>query len=239
MKTNCKSTSLSLCPKWPWLDKVYHGDALKLLRALPPASVDAVISDPMYGNKSITYDWGTDPAEGDPAKHWQYHQPIYDECRRVLRLGGVLAWAQGVRFHQHFADWFGPHRLWSLLRLKPKGNVVSWHVWVVQNREQEPIRFPDEDGLVLFHGWGRLAKQHPCPKPPEEPAFLIRNLTQQGEVVLDCFCGLGSTLVAAKQLGRHWIGCDLSRRYCQLAMRSLEETQPQGMDAQPRLRSSA
>src|SRR5690606_33531336 len=42
-----------------------------------------------------------------------------------------------------------------------------------------------------------------------------------GQTVLDCCCGLGSTLVAAELLGRNWIGCDLSRTYCQVAMKRL------------------
>lgn len=84
-----------------YIGKIFHEDALRLLRALPTASVDAVISDAMYGT-SIKYDWGRDPARGDPVTHWEYHQPLFRECRRVLRPGGVLAWAQGFKFAQHF-----------------------------------------------------------------------------------------------------------------------------------------
>ena len=54
-----------------FINKVFNADARKLLSALPTASVDAVISDPMYGtSKKCQYDWGLDPAKGDPAKHW-------------------------------------------------------------------------------------------------------------------------------------------------------------------------
>ena len=52
---------------------------------------------------------------------------------------------------------------------------------------------------------------------------MIEALTQPGQIVLDCFCGLGSTLVAAQQLGRLWIGCDKGRTYCQWAMKRLAE----------------
>ena len=55
-----------------FLNKVFHGDARNLLRALPTASLDAVITDAMYGtSKNCQYEWGPDPANGDPAKHWQ------------------------------------------------------------------------------------------------------------------------------------------------------------------------
>lgn len=94
-----------------YVNKVFHGDSRDLLRVLPSASVDAVISDAMYGTAKVCrYEWGPDPARGDPVKHWHYHEPIYRECLRVLRPGGVLAWGQGFRFVSYFENWFGPHR---------------------------------------------------------------------------------------------------------------------------------
>ena len=54
-------------------------------------------------------------------------------------------------------------------------------------------------------------------------AWLVESLTTPGQIVLDCFCGLGSTLVASQRLGRRWIGCDKGRTYCQVAMRRLDE----------------
>jgi len=104
--------------------------------------------------------------------------------------------------------------------------VPIGHTWVVQTREQQPVRFPDKDGLVINANgdpW-KLRTLHPCPKPVAEMGFLIEGLTLPGQVILDCFCGTGSGLVAAEQLGRRWIGCDLSRHYCQIAMKRLAET---------------
>ena len=75
-----------------FLGRVFHADAFDLLRKLPSETIDAVIPDPMFGvgkSKFCTYDWGVDPAKGDPVKHWQYHRHIYQECRRVLKPGGV------------------------------------------------------------------------------------------------------------------------------------------------------
>jgi DNA modification methylase len=207
------------------LNKVFCGNALDLLRALPSSSIDACIADPMYGTKrGFAYEWGEDPAQGNPDKHWHYHKPIYEECLRVLRPGGILAWAQGVKFAMHFRAWFGDHRVWTLMRYRTRGRYVSANVWVVQTREQQPIEFPHADAVIVYTAAG--SRKHPCPKPVEEMAFMVEALTEPGDIVLDCFCGLGSTLVACKQLDRHWIGCDLSRTYCHQAMKRLARTQP-------------
>jgi DNA modification methylase len=205
-----------------FLNKVWHGDARNLLRALPTASLDAVITDAMYGtSKNCQYEWGLDPAKGDPDKHWQYHEPIYRECLRVLKPEGVLAWGQGFQFREHFEKWFGHHRVWSPL-WRPNGLNFLPPMWVVQTKDRQPIEHPN-DMLVKVERstFVRLKKYHPCPKPVEELTFMVQSLTQPGQIVLDCCCGLGSTLVAAETLGRSWIGCDLSRTYCQITMKRL------------------
>jgi site-specific DNA-methyltransferase (adenine-specific) len=207
-----------------FINKVFHGDVRRLLRALPTASVDAVITDAMYGTaRNCRYDWGLDPARGNPAKHWQYHEPIYQECRRVLKPGGVLAWGQGPKFILYFDNWFGPHRIWSPLWSAHGLNFVP-NVWVVQTQDRRAIEHPN-DMIVRVdrRSFAPLKKLHPCPKPVEEMAFMVKALTKPGQLALDCFCGIGSTLVAAELLRRRWIGCDLSKRYCQIAMKRLAE----------------
>jgi len=213
-------------------NKVFHGNAFSLLSELPSASIDACITDTMYGTaKDYQYDWGIDPANGDPDLHWDYHAPMYQECRRVLKPNGVLAWAQGAKFCQRFGDWFGGHRVWTLTRFSIKGMNATRHNWIVQTKEQQPIEFPHRDSLVIYENIGPLPKLHPCTKPVEELMFLIESLTQPGQIVLDCCCGLGSTLVASKFLGRRWIGCDLSKTYCQIAMKRLAEAKK--LDGEP------
>lgn len=204
------------------LGKVFHADAYDFLKTMPVESVDAVITDAMYGTASVRYEWGTDPAKGDPIKHWQYHQPIYEECLRVLKPGVVLAWGQGVKFYNRFPFWFGGHRVWT--RFLKGGVLAVGNIWVVQNRERQPIEVPLRDTLVICNRAAQLELKelHPCPKPVEEMAQMIEALTKPGDILLDCFCGLGSTLCNAESLHRRWIGCDRSRRYCQIDMKRLK-----------------
>jgi DNA modification methylase len=58
---------------------------------------------------------------------------------------------------------------------------------------------------------------HPAPFPEELPRRLIELYTFKGDVILDPFCGSGTTCLAAARAGRHFVGYDISPEYCRLA----------------------
>jgi len=66
--------------------------------------------------------------------------------------------------------------------------------------------------------------EHPCPIPIELAKRLIILLTKKGDLILDPFCGGGTVCLAAKQLGRRYIGIDISKRYCDIARERLKES---------------
>jgi DNA modification methylase len=54
--------------------------------------------------------------------------------------------------------------------------------------------------------------------------FIAQHLSQPGDLICDCFFGIGTSLVAAKELGRRYFGCDIWGPYCDKARERLEET---------------
>lgn len=66
-------------------------------------------------------------------------------------------------------------------------------------------------------------KQHPTQKPVELMKIFIENSSDVGDVVLDPFFGSGSTLVAAAQSGRHYIGYEIDKQYCDIALQNLRK----------------
>lgn len=68
---------------------------------------------------------------------------------------------------------------------------------------------------------------HPAPFPVELPHRLIQLYTFKGEVVLDPFCGSGSTCISAIKAGRHYIGFDTEEEYVRLAERRIREYKQQ------------
>lgn len=65
---------------------------------------------------------------------------------------------------------------------------------------------------------------HPAPFPEELPYRLIQLYTFEGDVVLDPFCGSGTTCIAALKTGRHYVGFDINEDYVKLARERIRET---------------
>lgn len=97
----------------------------------------------------------------------------------------------------------------------------------IEKRWQKKIN--DRDHLTdlwtdihrLKHNSRRV--DHPCQLPPQLMYRLISLFTKQGEVVLDCFNGAGTTTLSAHQLQRNYIGIENSEEYCQVARQRHKE----------------
>ena len=68
----------------------------------------------------------------------------------------------------------------------------------------------------------RLGTFHPTQKPVSLMEYLIKTYTNEGELVLDFTCGSGTTCKAAQNLGRRFIGIDISEEYCDISRRRLK-----------------
>ena len=64
--------------------------------------------------------------------------------------------------------------------------------------------------------------RHPCTKPLEMMEHIVATSSRPGDVVLDCFLGSGSTAVAARNLGRDFIGCDMDELWVQRTRQRLD-----------------
>ena len=68
-------------------------------------------------------------------------------------------------------------------------------------------------------------RQHPTQKPLRVMEWIIENYTEPTSLILDPFMGSGTTLVAARRLGRKAIGIEINDKYCQIAIKRIKTIQ--------------
>lgn len=93
---------------------------------------------------------------------------------------------------------------------------------------QGPMRWNGGGGAALWmYGTCKSDRpDHPCPKPLDLMLRLVRDFTDVGETVLDCFAGSGTTGVACKRLGRKCVLVERDEKFCELIARRLAATEP-------------
>ena len=74
---------------------------------------------------------------------------------------------------------------------------------------------------------------HPCPKPIGWMVWAVNRSSFPGDIILDPFCGSGTTCVAAKKLGRRWIGIEIDEKYCEIARNRVRDT-PRPLFTEPK-----
>jgi hypothetical protein len=198
---------------------LYHGDATALLDVCAPLVVDAaLVSDPPYG---IAY-------ASNAARRVGYVRSCANDADTSAR-DAVLAW-WGERRALVFGSWKQP---------KPAGTrmVVYWDTGgaLGMGDLSLPWKNSTQEVYVLGRGFvGRrggnvlrfppvqsLGRVHPFEKPTDLLQALV--VACPDPVIFDPFCGVGSTLVAAKNLGRRAVGVEWEERYCEIAARRLAQ----------------
>ncbi len=186
---------------------LYHGDA----RGFLPLYADALVTDPPYGmamrrTHGGTWQGVTITGDADPTLRdlvlasWRGPAIVFGTWKVPPPLGvrEVLVWDKVIS--TGLGDLTVPWRpSWEAIYIIGSGFTGSRSHGVL--RYGIPTRAAER-------------KQHPTPKPVPLMVDLIAKTTGQ---VIDPFAGSGSTLVAAKSLGRRSIGIEIEERYCEIA----------------------
>lgn len=88
-------------------------------------------------------------------------------------------------------------------------------------------RTPDDvwSDINSIHQASPERTDYPTQKPVDLLERIVKASSNEGDIVLDCFSGSGTTLVAANKLGRHWIGADINKGAIQTTMKCLQSDQ--------------
>ena len=101
-------------------------------------------------------------------------------------------------------------------------NMVENHVGA-HNEEAfiKYVRTPDN--IIAISSNGKDMGLHPTQKPLRLMQALIELTTTENQIVLDPFCGSGTTLLAAKMLNRHYVGVELEKEYYENAIKKIKK----------------
>ena len=201
-----------------WRNKVVQGDCLELIKQLPDKSVDLIITDPPYG-VGIKYDIYNDNEE-----NWiKLMKEFIPEAIRVAKM--VIMPSCKINMLNWIYRNFPPD--WLICWYKGSTGHASfigfndWEPHLVYGRTKRNLYMHDYFKTKTRPPKGTF--KHPCPKPEEWARWIIKRATEKGNVVLDPFLGSGTTAVACKQLGRDFIGFEISEEYCNIARKRLEQ----------------
>lgn len=204
---------------------IYCGDCLTVLPTLP--KVDAVITDPPYGlgdkwqgggggNKSS---WRFNPEE---AMSWD-GKPVADLAELLSGYPEVIVW--GGNYYP-----LPPSRCWLVWDKKQNDEWTTGQCELAWTNLNRPIRaFRMAQCEQANEGY----KDHPTQKPMGLMRWCLKWVKAQ--TILDPFMGSGTTGVACAQLGRKFIGIEISREYCDIAVKrmELELSQPMLFEPEP------
>ena len=202
---------------------ILQGDCLELMPELPSACVDLVLTDPPYvcGYR----DRSGRTVANDNRSDWL--APAFLEIARLMKPGALCisfyGWTATDAF---FAAWraAGLRPVAHLVFCKPyasrTGVFRAMHESAYVLAKGRPVA--PGDALSDVRSWTYTGnKLHPTQKPVEELAPLIRAYCPEGGLVFDPFAGSGSTLVAARSLGRGYLGIELDAVHAATAEKRL------------------
>ena len=195
----------------PSRNAVLHGDCISVLGGLKAASVDFVLTDPPYLVRYQNRDGKR--VHNDDNAAWL--QPAFAQIYRVLRPGSYCVSFYGWnRVDRFFAAWHAAgFRIVGHLVFRKQyasgGKLLRyWHecAYLLAKGNVMPPSRPIADVIDWKYTGNRL---HPTQKPVNSLRPLIDAFCPAGGLVLDPFCGSGSTLVAAQKLDRAYLGIEI------------------------------
>jgi site-specific DNA-methyltransferase (adenine-specific) len=218
------------------LGSVTCGDCVDVMEHMPPQCVDFILTDPPY---LVGYrDRHGRSIANDRDDAWL--APAFRAMHRVLRDDALCVFFYGW----HRADDF--LRAARAAGFRPTGHIVfrkpyASNARYLQYRHEQaflvakgnpplPARPPPD----VIDGWEYTGNRlHPTQKPVSVLTPLIEAFTLPGDVVLDPFCGSGSTLVAARLLRRRAIGIELDPQYRASTQLAVLDSWPPGRQCRP------
>jgi len=160
--------------------------------------------------------------------YFPLHQWVGQKCREMgyLMRGEIIWYKMQIPKRTAWGSWQSASNnkilpSYEYIELFSKGSMKLEHKGENTVSRESFIKLTD--GLWRIKPETKLCKFHPAPFPVEIPLGLIEMNSYRGDVVLDPFVGIGTTMVAARSLDRVPIGVELEPEFIKLAVQRLKD----------------
>lgn len=212
---------------------MFNDDCLNIMGKMDDEFVDLIVTDPPYLMDYVSHRRKEiyKPIQGDTQAGQTLISRYLSECYRILKNNTAIycfcSWHNVDFFKQEFEKYF---------KLK---NILIWNK---NNHGSGDLRgsYAPKYEMILYGHKGRslfrnkrisdvidcakvsgAVSVHPTEKPVNLLEIFIKNNSDQNQIIFDGFAGSGSTCVAAKQLGRRYVGVELDEQYFNVAKERL------------------
>jgi len=207
-----------------FINKVICGDCLEVMKGIPDGSVDLVLTDPPYGigesnEKNLSrgklanpknyghYDWDSERIDR------RYFEQIFRISKNQMIFGG-----------NYYTDFLFPSSCWIVWD-KDNGNNDFADCELVWTSFKTAVRkFKWRwNGMFQEKMGDKEVRVHPTQKPLPVLRWILNKYSKENDLILDTFAGSFTTCVAAKQLGRRFIGIEINEDYCKIGQQRLAQ----------------
>lgn len=207
---------------------LYNCDCLELLSGMDAGSVDLCLTDPPYGI-------GEDGGDKKRRRHYNavvIHERMgWDKERpapQIFKLIFQISREQVICGANYFSDLLPASMGWIYWDKRMGGDFSDGEL--IFTSQKKALRRVDISVFAGLHGGHK--RQHPTQKPVALIEYLIGRFPQ-AQTILDPFTGSGTTGVACVRLGRKFIGCEISEKYCEIAARRIDDELNKGRLFEP------
>jgi DNA modification methylase len=170
---------------------------------------------------------------GDYVKKFFKHK---DENGRIYRLADLSSPSKRLNLTYEYKGYQPPKNGWAVSRTSMEKMDKEGRLYFPKSKEGriQRKRFSDElkgkpvqnlwDDIEMISAQSAERLGYPTQKPEALLERIIKASSNEGDIVLDAYCGCGTTIAVAERLGRNWIGIDITYQSISLILKRLEDS---------------
>jgi site-specific DNA-methyltransferase (adenine-specific) len=212
---------------------IYHGDCREILSHIDP--VDHAFTDPPYSARTQA---GARTRNDDKHSGDRF-VPFFISARELYELFSAMKVSRWIVAsvdwrHAHQFEDHPPERMkfiragvWVKTNSAPQFTgdrpALGWEMIIMLHSVFREMRWNGGGARAVWQSCVENQNGHPTPKPLALMKEWVQQFSDEGEMILDPFMGSGTTLRAAKDLGRRAIGIEIEEKYCEIAAKRLSQ----------------